>query len=103
MPDTHDALTEFTFELHFSENVNLSYKPLRDHAFDVTGGEVIEAKRLRQGSNQGWRIKISPTDTTDITITLAATTDCTATAAICTHTDGPLTNTTTHTVTAPPT
>ena len=103
VPGTHDALTDFTFELHFSENVNLSYKPLRDHAFDVTGGEVIEAKRLQQGSNQGWRIKISPTDTTDITITLAATTDCTATAAICTHTDEPLTNTTTHTVTAPPT
>ena len=45
-PDSHDGQSKFTFELRFSEEFGLSYKTLRDHAFTVTGGEVVKARRL---------------------------------------------------------
>ena len=48
-PDSHDGQSKFTFELRFSEEFGLSYKTLRDHAFTVTGGEVVKARRLEKG------------------------------------------------------
>ena len=34
-PTTHDGTTVFTFEIEVSEEVRLSYRTLRDHAFVV--------------------------------------------------------------------
>ena len=50
--------TTFTFTLNFSEEPDegLSYRTLRDHAFDVANGDVRGAKRQTQGSNQHWTI-----------------------------------------------
>ena len=45
VPASHDGSVAFTFELRFSEEIPLSYKTLRDHAFTVTGGEVVKARR----------------------------------------------------------
>ena len=84
MPASHTG-AEFTFGLTFSENVELSYKTLRDEAFDVTGGAVRRAQRQQQGSNQAWNITVEPASATDtVTITLPETTDCNAIDAICT-------------------
>ena len=83
-PTTHDGATAFTFELHFSENVDIGFETLRDDAFDVTGGSVTNASRLVPGSNLGWTIAIAPTGHTDVTIVLPVTTDCAATGAVCT-------------------
>ena len=83
-PDSHDG-TDFTFELRFSEEFYVSYKTLRDHAFDVTGGEVINARRLVHRKNVRWEITISPSSHEAVTVVLPATTDCTATGAICTR------------------
>ena len=83
-PTTHDGATTFTFELHFSENVDIGYATLRDDAFDVTGGTVDGASRLVPGSNQGWTITLEPAGHTDVTIVLPVTTDCAATGAVCT-------------------
>ena len=84
-PTSHDGEMEFTFELRFSENVTgLSYKTLRDHAFKVTGGEVKGARRLEQGRNARWEIKIGSTSSGDVNIELPVTTDCEAQGAICT-------------------
>ena len=66
-PSSHDGQSEFTFELHFSEEPkeDFSYKTLRDHAFTVTrgtvkGGKVDGARRLVSGSNIEWQIKSDP-------------------------------------------
>ena len=83
-PDSHDGQSKFTFELRFSEEFGLSYKTLRDHAFTVTGGEVVKARRLEKGKNVRWEISVRPDSSADVTIALPATTDCDATGAICT-------------------
>jgi len=81
-PDSHDG-TDFTFELRFSEDFYVSYKTLRDHAFEVTGGEVVNARRLVPRKNRRWEITVSPTSRDAVTVELPPTTDCTATGAIC--------------------
>ena len=85
VPTSHDGQTEFTFELRFSANVTgLSYKTLRDHAFTVTGGEVVQARRLEAGKNVRWEISVRPDGNGPVTVVLPATTDCEASGAVCT-------------------
>ena len=76
----------FTFELSFSENVRLSYVNLINHALNVNGGKIDNAKRKVQGSNQTWTITVKPEGNGDFTITLPETTDCDD-GAICTKDD----------------
>ena len=86
-PSSHDEETPFTFELRFSEEFELSYTTLRDHAFTVTGGEVDGARRLDRDSatpNIRWEITVAPDGNGGVTVALPATTDCTAQGAICT-------------------
>ncbi len=85
-PESHDGQSEFTFELRFSETPRrgLSYKTLRDHAFTVTGGEVLRARRLEPGKNVRWEITVRPDSNGAVTIVLPATEDCAADGAICT-------------------
>ena len=83
-PATHDGSSEFTFEIEFSEEFGLSYKTLKLHAFNVTGGSVEKAQRTNKPSNISWRITVKPTSTGDVMIELPATADCGATRAICT-------------------
>ena len=91
-PGSHDGQSEFTFELRFSETPRrgFSYKTLRDHAFTVTGGEVVRARRLEPGKNVGWEIHVRPDSNAAVTIVLPATTDCEAEGAICTGDGRPL-------------
>ena len=89
-PETHDGNTEFTFELRFSENPPLSYQTLRNHAFTVTGGEVIKARRLEPPGNGRWEITVRPSSNSDVTVTLPATPDCAAQGAICMEDSGML-------------
>ena len=86
-PDSHDGKKKFTFELRFSEELkqSFSFKTLRDHAFTVTGGKVVRAKRLDTDANVRWKIHVRPDSSTDVTIVLPMTTDCAATGAICTE------------------
>ena len=81
---THDGTAAFTFELRFSENLRISYKTLRDHAFAVTGGEVVRARRLDPPSNVGWEITVVPSSEGDVSVVLPATTDCNDAGAVCT-------------------
>ena len=81
---SHDGESVFTFELRFSEEFDISYRTLRDHAFTVSGGTVKKAQRLEQGSNIGWRITVRPDSNGDVTIVLPETTDCNSQGAICT-------------------
>ena len=85
-PESHNGTDAFTFELRFSETPRrgFSYKTLRDHAFTVTGGELIRARRLEPGKNVKWEITVRPDSNDAVTIVLPATTDCAADGAICT-------------------
>ena len=49
MPESHDG-SEFTYEVHFSQEVEMSFLNKRVDVFDVTGGTVTQARRLQQGS-----------------------------------------------------
>ena len=82
--DPHDGSSSFTFELRFSEQFPLSYRTLRDHAFTVTGGEVIKARRLEPGRNVRWEISIRPDSNGTVTIVLPVTTGCGDDGGFCT-------------------
>ena len=84
VPDSHDGSTEFTFDLAFSENVNAGYGRIRDDTFTIDGGDINQAQRKEQGSNQTWTITVEPEGNGAISITLPETTDCDADGAICT-------------------
>ena len=102
VPASQSGSGEFTFDLSFSENLELSYRTLRGHAFTEDGkGPVTRVQRKAQGSNQTWTITVEPKGNGAITITLPATTDCTATGAICTSDGRKLSNSTTITVPGP--
>ena len=83
-PGSHDGQSVFTFELRFSEEFGISYKTLRDHAFTVTGGDVVKAGRLNPPSSMGWQIEVQPDGDGTLTIVLSDTTDCDAQGAVCT-------------------
>ena len=89
-PESHDGQAAFKSELRFSEELGtgFSYKTLRDHAFTVTRGEVVGARRLDGNSdtpNIRWEISVTPDSTADVTVELPVTTDCDAQGAICTE------------------
>ena len=100
-PTSHNGQNSFTFELRFSENFDLSYVTLRDDAFTVTGGSVINARRLDRPRNIRWEITVRPDGNGDVAITLPATTDCNTTGAICTGDGRMLSGPTEHTVPGP--
>ena len=83
MPESHSG-SWFEFTLTFSEEVEVSYTTLRDDAFTESGGKVTKAVRKQKGSNLGWTIRTRPDGNGAVSITLPATTDCTADGAICT-------------------
>ena len=85
VPHVYDGWRPFTFELHFSEEVKLSSKTLRDHVFMVRGGTVVKAQRLDKTSNTSWRITVRPDSSNAIIrLVLPVTTDCETQGAICT-------------------
>ena len=98
---SHDGQSDFTFVIRFSEEFQLSFRTLRDHAFTVDGGTVSKAKREEKGSNIGWTIAIMPDSNDTVTISLPVTTDCGATGAICTEDGRILSNSLSFTVSGP--
>ena len=101
VPASHDGNSRFTFGLTFSEEFPLSFRTLRDHAFDVTGGAVRRARRKRQGSNLRWTITVEPDSDGAVTVVLPGTGNCNASGAICTGDDRPLSHSLSATVAGP--
>ncbi len=101
MPETHDGTTRFAFGLTFSEEPEVSYRTLRDDAFDVTGGQVTSAGRRQQGSDREWTITVEPETLGSVTVSLPATTDCSATGAICTSDGVPMSSSVSAAVSGP--
>ena len=98
---THNGSVVFTFEIRFSEEFALSYATLKFRAFDVTGGEVLNAQRMDKPSNIRWLIKVRPDSNGDVTVVLPVTEDCATQGAICTEDGRPLSNRLEMTVTGP--
>ena len=102
VPVSHDGQHAFTFGLTFSEDVaGLSYKTLRDLAFSETNGQVTQARRKQQGSNQGWTVTVDPTGNGGVSITLPETTNCSNAGAICTDDGRKLNHSTSATIPGP--
>ena len=106
-PESHDGQEDFTFELRFSEEPKEGFSDvtLRDHAFTVTGGEVVGARRLDGDSatpNIRWEISVSPDSNANVTVELPATEDCEAQGAICTDDGTMLSSPLEFTVKGPP-
>ena len=104
-PDSHDGQGNFTFDLRFSEEMfALSYANLKNHAFDVSGGQVTRAQRADRSSitrNVGWLITVIPDGDGDVIITLPETTSCLDTGSICTQDGRMLSSSLSFTVTGP--
>ena len=90
VPAEHDGTT-FVFHVRFSEDPAVSYRVLRDESFDVTGGEVVGARR-KDGRDDLREIHVEPSGHGDVTVSLPPTTDCDADGAICTADGRPLSN-----------
>ena len=97
----HGASNVFAFDIRFSEEIPLSYKTLKSHAFTVTGGAILRAQRMNKPSNISWRITVRPDSNGDVTVALPVTTDCDAQGAICTGDGRNLSNSLTMTVSGP--
>ena len=93
VPEEHDGESTFTFGLTFSEEPRVSYRTLRDSAFDVDGGTVRNAGRRQSGSDQSWEITVQPSSHRAVSIRLPETGSCSAGGAICTGDGRPLSHT----------
>ena len=90
VPGEHDGESTFTFGLTFSEEPRVSYRTLRDEAFDVGGGAVRNARRRQSGSDLSWEITVEPDSHADVSVRLPETGSCSASGAICTSDGRPL-------------
>ena len=75
----------FTFELHFSHEIPMSYRTVAGDLLSMRA-RIERARRLTRGSNLGWEVTVSPVSFDDIVITLPATSNCSSPTAVCTST-----------------
>ena len=84
LPAGHDGKKLFAFEIVFSEEFEgLKLTAFEAGALEVTGGRLVDAKRVTRGENRRVAVRVRPSSDEDMTLTLAATTDCAAASAIC--------------------
>ena len=100
-PATHNGTDVFTFEIRFSEEFPLSFRTLKFHALQVTGGTVTKALRVDNSSDIHWRITVRPDADGNVTIVLPVTDDCDDQGAICTGDGRKLSNSLEFTVAGP--
>ena len=102
LPEAHDGESAFRFRLAFSERIAISFRSLREDAFEVTGGRVTRGKRV-DGRKDLFEITVEPDGTGEVSLSLPAGRECSVSGAICTW--GPprkqLTNTPAATVAGP--
>ena len=99
-PESHNGEDAFTVRIAFSEAVAVSYRTLRDHALEVTGGRVREAKRV-DGRSDLWEITIAPDGDGGVNVVLPVTGSCDDQGAVCMADGGMLSNRTELTIPGP--
>ena len=102
VPRSHDGESEFTFRLAFVKDMGISPTSLREDALTATGGAVTRVQRVDDRSDL-FEITVEPDSDEDVTITLAASSDCGESGAVCTLEEDPrkLDNSPTATVAGP--
>ena len=102
LPEAHDGESAFRFRVAFSERIAISYRSLREDAFEVTGGRVTRGKRV-DGRKDLFEITVEPDGAGDVAISLPAGRECSVSGAICTKGENrrQLTNTPAATVAGP--
>ncbi len=90
----------YRFDLKLSEPIWIPFRDMRDHAFDVTNGTVVKAKRIdksrrlhngrwRTFSNH-WRMTVNPADEDDVVSVSLSSKPCSERGALCTADGGGL-------------
>ena len=102
MPGEHDGESAFTFRVAFSADIGISYRSLREDAFEVAGGRVTRGKRVDDRRDL-FEMTVEPDGGGAVTVTLPAGRECSVSGAICTRGENrrQLTNTPTATVAGP--
>ena len=101
LAEGHDGSRRFGFELRFSEEFEGLKLAAVEAGLQITNGRLIDVKRTVRGENRSVAVRVRPAGVEDMTITLPATTDCSAAAAICASDGRKLSNTVTATVRGP--
>ena len=83
-PASHDGVAQFTAQLRFSEEVNLSYRAFTSGLLTLVGGTVGRARRLAPPSSVGWEFPVTPDGGGDVSITLPANRACDRLVGPCT-------------------
>lgn len=84
LPKDHNGTDPFTFQLYFTDQIQMSHKRLRDQVLVVTNASVTKAKRRTKGSNRIWDITLQPNSPDHIHFYLLAGVKCSHQAAVCT-------------------
>ena len=102
MPEAHDGESAFTFRVAFSEDIGISFRSLREDAFEVAGGRVTRGVRVDDRRDL-FEMTVEPDGEGEVTVTLPAGRECAVSGAICTKGENrrQLTNTPTATVAGP--
>ena len=84
LPTEHDGSRLFAFEIRFSEEFEgLRLTAFKAGALQVTNGRIVDAKRTVQGESRRVTVRVRPSSVHNMTLTLPASTDCSAANAIC--------------------
>ena len=89
VPEGRNGETPFALRIAFSGAISISYRTLRDHSLEVTGGGVAEARHV-DGRSDLWEITVEPDSEANVSILLPVTTDCADRGAVCAGSDKPL-------------
>ena len=83
VPATHDGASAFTVEVQFSGTpAGLNAKRDAASALEVAGASVTSARQTASGANPVWEVTVTPSGTSDVTVTVPARA-CNESHAIC--------------------
>ena len=94
---------QYRFDLKLTEAVAIPNLEMRNHAFSVTNGRMVKAKRIHvsAGGSNHWRMTVEPYDETKpVTVTLRGNRACSEQGALCTGGGDHVTNSPTLTLSA---
>ena len=99
VPAKHDGTSAFTLQVRLSETVGKFSRSPRASSFAVTNGRVLSVEQVGAGL---WQVKVQPTSSSDVTVTLEGGRDCDdePSGAVCTTDIRALSNTSTVTIRA---
>ena len=85
VPAEHAGSGTFTLEFHLSEAPGgLSWRTVKGHLFEVSGGTIERARRIGAVRNRGWELTVAPAGNDDVALTLRATASCADAHHVCT-------------------